>query len=170
LHFPPVGLVSTFLQLLQAMTDWAWLNTTLVSEHPPHFTSIKYESGEGTSLLSLWASFCDSSVGFNKSVLMLFVIEIMIIDLLLVYQALSCIINYPTSPTIKSDNRIQNPKIESIKAMRVLMMDLLRVENMRKKSKMVVLIIFFLDCFKIKICRINVKYFWIFLWGFVVLM
>lgn len=41
LHLPPVGLVRTFLQLLQAMTVWAWLKTTFDSEHPPHFTSIK---------------------------------------------------------------------------------------------------------------------------------
>ena len=54
LHFPPVGFVRTFLQLLQAITDWAWLKTTLVSLHPPHLTSIKYELGVGMSLLSLW--------------------------------------------------------------------------------------------------------------------
>ena len=41
LHFPPVGLVSTFLQLLQAITDWAWLKTTFVSLQPPHLTSMK---------------------------------------------------------------------------------------------------------------------------------
>ena len=28
LHFPPDGLARMFLQLLQAMTDWAWLKTT----------------------------------------------------------------------------------------------------------------------------------------------
>jgi hypothetical protein len=28
LHFPPDGLARIFLQLLHAITDWAWLNTT----------------------------------------------------------------------------------------------------------------------------------------------
>ena len=30
LHLPPDGLARMFLQLLQAMTDWAWLKTTEV--------------------------------------------------------------------------------------------------------------------------------------------
>ena len=30
LHFPPVGLLRMFLQLLQATTVWAWLKTTAV--------------------------------------------------------------------------------------------------------------------------------------------
>ena len=30
LHFPPEGLARMFLQLLHAMTDWAWLKTTEV--------------------------------------------------------------------------------------------------------------------------------------------
>ena len=30
LHFPPDGLARMFLQLLHAMTDWAWLKTTEV--------------------------------------------------------------------------------------------------------------------------------------------
>jgi len=41
LHFPPVGLLRIFLQLLQATTVWAWLKTTAVSLHPPHLTSMK---------------------------------------------------------------------------------------------------------------------------------
>lgn len=41
LHFPPDGLARMFLQLLHAMTDWAWLKTTEVSLHPPHLTSMK---------------------------------------------------------------------------------------------------------------------------------
>ncbi len=30
LHLPPDGLARMFLQLLQAMTDWAWLKTIVV--------------------------------------------------------------------------------------------------------------------------------------------
>ena len=41
LHLPPDGLARMFLQLLHAMTDWAWLKTTEVSLHPPHLTSMK---------------------------------------------------------------------------------------------------------------------------------
>ena len=41
LHFPPEGFAKMFLQLLHAITDWAWLKTTEVSLHPPHLTSMK---------------------------------------------------------------------------------------------------------------------------------
>jgi hypothetical protein len=41
LHLPPVGLERMFLQLLHAITFWAWLKMTAVSLHPLHFTSMK---------------------------------------------------------------------------------------------------------------------------------
>jgi len=30
LHFPPLGFAKIFLQLLHAITDWAWLKTIAV--------------------------------------------------------------------------------------------------------------------------------------------